>query len=82
MPNSLIKAKYASKIILDINNLTLTIEGTDGGEIKITSWTIAGIEELMGDTWDPASTANIMTESNGVFTLTKKGVYLTSGLEE
>lgn len=69
---------YASKIILDINNLTLAIEGTGGGEIKITSWTIVGIEELMGDTWDPTSTANIMTESNGVFTLTKKGVYLTT----
>ena len=69
---------YASRIILDINNLTLTIEGTGGGEIKITSWTIVGIEELMGDTWDPTSTANIMTESNGVFTLTKKGVYLTT----
>ena len=68
----------ASKIILDTNALTLTIEGADGGAIEISTWTLCGVGELVGDAWDPTSTANVMTESNGVYTLTKEGVSLST----
>ena len=68
----------ATKITLDINAGTLTIAGAEGGAIQISTWTICGVGELVGDAWDPASTANVMTESNGVYTLTKEGVALTS----
>ena len=68
----------ATKITLDINAGTLTIAGADGGAIQISTWTVCGVGELVGDAWDPASTANVMTESNGVYTLTKEGVALTT----
>ena len=68
----------ATKITLDINAGTLTIEGADGGAIKISSWTLCGVAELVGDAWDPTSTANVMTESNGVYTITKEGVSLST----
>ena len=68
----------ATKITLDINAGTLTIAGAEGGAIQISTWTICGVGELVGDAWDPASTANVMTESNGVYTLTKEGVALTT----
>ena len=41
------------------------------------TWAVCGVGELVGDAWDPASEANEMTESNGVFTLVKYGVELT-----
>lgn len=68
----------ATKITLDINAGTLTIAGAEGGAIQISTWTICGVGELVGDAWDPASTANVMTESNGVYTLTKESVALTA----
>lgn len=69
-----------TKMILDTNNNTLTIEGTEAGAIQITSWSIAGVPELLGVEWDPAAEANVMTEkSAGVFELVKKGVVLTAG---
>jgi hypothetical protein len=69
-----------TKMILDTNNNTLTIEGTEAGAIQITSWTIAGYPELLGAEWDPAAEANVMTEkSAGVFELVKKGVTLAAG---
>lgn len=67
----------ATKIILDTNASTLTIEGAEGGAITYSSWTICGVGELVGDAWDPTSTNNVMTESNGVFTLTKYSVSLS-----
>ena len=49
------------------------------GNVVVTSWTIAGDEDLMGEKWNPASDANVMTEkSAGVFELVKKGVVLTA----
>ena len=68
----------ATKIILDTNASTLTIEGAEGGAITYSSWTICGVGELVGDAWDPASANNVMTESNGVFTLTKYSVELST----
>lgn len=67
---------HATKLILDINASTLTIEGTVGGAITYSSWTICGVGELLGEPWDPTSTSNLMTESNGVYTLVKYGVEL------
>lgn len=50
------------------------------GKAVITSWTIAGQVELMGEDWNPGADANQMTEkSAGVFELVKKGVTLTAG---
>ncbi len=69
-----------TKMILDTNNNTLTIEGTEAGAIQITSWSIAGVPELLGAEWDPAAAENEMTEkSAGVFELVKKGVVLSAG---
>ncbi|MEE0990316.1 MAG: hypothetical protein UIC45_03225 [Paludibacteraceae bacterium] len=68
----------ATKITLDIDAGTLTIVGADGGAIEISSWTLCGVGELVGDAWDPTSTANVMTESNGVYTITKEGVSLSA----
>lgn len=73
--NSLIEV---TKMILDTNAGVLKIEGNDGGEITYSTWTICGVAELVGDAWDPTSTANVMTESNGVYTLTKEGVSLST----
>ena len=72
--NSIIEV---TKMILDTNAGILKIEGNDGGEITYSTWTICGVGELVGDAWDPASEANVMTESNGVFTLTKYSVSLS-----
>ena len=66
----------ATKLILDTNASTLTIEGTFGAAIIYSSWTICGVRELVGDAWDPASLSNVMTESNGVYKLVKYGVEL------
>ena len=50
------------------------------GKVVITSWSIAGVAELMGEEWAPSAEANVMTEkSAGVFELVKKGVSLTAG---
>jgi uncharacterized repeat protein (TIGR02543 family) len=76
---------HATKLILDINASTLTIEGTVGDAITYSSWTICGVGELVGEPWDPTSTSNLMKESNGVYTLVKYDVellpiFLTDGI--
>jgi hypothetical protein len=50
------------------------------GKAVITSWTIAGASDLMGEEWNPGAADNEMKEiSKGVFELVKKGVSLTAG---
>ena len=73
--NSLINV---TSMTLDTNANTLTIVGENAGEITYSSWTICGVGELLGDAWYPASTINVMTESDGVYTLIKKNVSLRS----
>ncbi len=73
--NSLINV---TSMTLDTNANTLTIVGENAGEITYSSWTICGVGELLGDAWSPASTINVMTESDGVYTLIKKNVSLSS----
>lgn len=73
--NSLINV---TSMTLDTNANTLTIVGENAGEITYSSWTICGVGELLGDAWYPASTINVMTESDGVYTLIKKNVSLSS----
>ena len=67
-----------TSMTLDTNANTLTIVGENAGEITYSSWTICGVGELLGDAWSPASTINVMTESDGVYTLIKKNVSLSS----
>ena len=67
-----------TSMTLDTNANTLTIVGENAGEITYSSWTICGVGELVGDAWYPASTINVMTESDGVYTLIKKNVSLSS----
>ena len=53
------------------------------GKAVITSWTIAGDLDLMGEEWNPGAADNEMKEiSKGVFELVKKGVSLTAGAYE
>lgn len=53
------------------------------GKAVITSWTIAGASDLMGEEWNPGAEANEMKEkSAGVFELVKQGVSLTAGTYE
>lgn len=68
--------------------ITITTDGTSivlkssvpFGKVVITSWSIAGVADLMGDEWAPSSEANVMTEkSAGVYELVKQGVSLTAG---
>lgn len=49
------------------------------GEIEITSYTIAGVTALTGADWNPANTANDMTENDGTWTLLRENVVLTAG---
>lgn len=50
------------------------------GKVVITSWSIAGVADLMGEEWSPSAEANVMTEkSAGVYELVKQGVSLTAG---
>jgi hypothetical protein len=59
---------------------TLTSSAGDFGAAVITSWTIAGVLDLMGEEWNPGAADNEMKEiSNGVFELVKKGVSLAAG---
>jgi hypothetical protein len=64
------------EMIFDMNALTLTIKGNEGGAIEINSWTIAGDKALVGVDWTPDAASNLMTEGDGVYTLTIKGVTL------
>ena len=53
------------------------------GKAVISSWTIAGASDLMGEEWNPGAAENEMKEiSKGVFELVKKGVSLTAGAYE
>lgn len=58
----------------------ITLKSTVAFEnLVVTSWTIAGVADLMGEGWNPASDANVMTEiSAGVFELVKKEVVLAA----
>ncbi len=58
--------------------LTTTQAGGFGGEIVISSWTIAGEEALIGANWDVANTAADMTEADGVWTWTAEDRELTA----
>lgn len=53
------------------------------GKVVITSWSIAGVADLMGEEWSPSAEANVMKEkSAGVYELVKQGVSLTAGSYE
>ena len=69
---------YATEIILDIYNETLTIYGSYGGSVSYDYWTICGVEELMGESWLPSSTQNRMTKYGSVYELEISNVYLTT----
>lgn len=58
----------------------LCLKGDFGGTIVVSTWTIVGVEALMGSNWDVNDPANEMTEvEEGIWTLTKSHVALTAG---
>ncbi len=74
----------ATKIVFNMNTLTLQITGTYAAQITLDYWTMCGVEELFGEAWNPASTANIMTETysgSGIFELVVQNVYLYEGFK-
>ena len=62
---------------------TLKVEGDEPRtEPIVNTYTVAGTPDaIFGNVWDPAYTANDMTENNGIYTFTKTGVELTAGDE-
>ncbi len=67
-------------ISFDPTTKKITVKGSFGAKITITSYTIVGDEALTGIEWDKTATANDMTEGeNDIWTLTKTGVSLTVG---
>ena len=53
---------------------------TSNPPIQITSYTIAGVQALMGVDWDPAATQNDMVlQADGTYKLVKEGVELAAG---
>jgi hypothetical protein len=69
---------YATEIILDIYNQTLTIEGSYGGSVSYDYWTICGVEEMMGESWLPSSIQNRMIKYGSEYELKISNVYLTT----
>lgn len=59
----------------------LCLTGDFGGTIVVSTWTIVGVEALMGSNWDVNDPANEMTEVDDLWTLTKSHVALTAGTE-
>lgn len=59
----------------------LCLKGDFGGTIVVSTWTIVGVEALMGSNWDVNDPANEMTEVDDLWTLTKMHVRLTAGTE-
>ena len=51
--------------------------GADITKSPILSWTVAGVESLMGSSWNPADESNDMSSTDGVnYYLEKKDIYL------
>ncbi len=60
----------------------ITVKGSFGAKIEITSYTIVGDEALTGFNWNTDEESNNMTEGeNGVWTLVKTDVSLTASTE-
>jgi hypothetical protein len=60
----------------------ITVKGSFGAKIEITSYTIVGDKALTGFDWNINEESNNMTEGeNGVWTLVKTDVSLTAGTE-
>ena len=49
---------------------------------EITSWTVAGVSEVLGSSWDPSDTNNDMVNVEGsIYQLVKKNVYLEANVQ-
>ncbi len=73
-----VSAEATINVSFDGAFITLT-SNVPFGEATVSSWTIAGQEEIMGVAWDPAATENDMAFVGGAYTLTKSGVTLIAG---
>jgi len=75
--------KYTVSITFDSEAKTIAAQTTKTGEASFgeSTWTVAGVESLLGSNWDPSDTNNDMTSTDGVnFTLVKTGVTLEAGV--
>ncbi len=70
-----------TKIVLNLLENSATIYG-EGGELEITSRTVAGDDTgIFGTAWDPENTANDMVKDGSTWKLVKENVSLVSGTE-
>lgn len=70
-----------TKIVLNLLENSATIYG-EGGELEITSRTVAGDDTgIFGTAWDPENTANDMVKDGNTWKLVKENVSLVSGTE-
>lgn len=76
--NVKINLNEAGDVNIKIVNGQICVTGSFGS-VVVTSYTIAGVESLMGSNWSTTDTNNDMTENEGVWTLVKNSVALTAG---
>jgi len=78
--NVMFTVSKEATITVTFNGSKITLTSTvPFGDATITSWTVAGVEELMGVYWDPAAKVNDMTFADNAWTLVKTNVALAAG---
>lgn len=61
-------------------NRAMQVDITFPVDTRPVTWTVVGSNTaIFGDTWEPTTAANHMTENDGVWTWTKSNVYVTAG---
>lgn len=62
---------------------SISVSFVKGGEVVITSWTIAGVAAITGNAWAPADANNDMTDNgDGTWTLVKENLELAAASYE